>query len=986
MNKNLTTKKLLLSFIFLLLIAKQVNSQMLPYVKNAMDSLKASTGGDNWTIKEFDVLMSRSLSPKMKKYGPIGTYGGLVGEFYTLLDLSNNNLVGQITDGFMIREKIKRSDKVWRGGANYSTNKPRNQIFIFSHNKLTKVTDHILCGDNAIDEVRLDNNLLTSFTPKIVMRVIGQNTRVLTLHQNELSNMTVTDGSINGIVGNKAKLIRLDNNRLNFRVLCDVVPKIKQLYSYITWRMPGNPDCVFDYMPQKPLGGEATEKYIDMGESHTVSFSLEHPGNIYNWELNGTDVALSQTKNYSFTVDEATAGVWRCVVTNPKIPDAKLYSHDIAVFMNKSGNKFLTDFDIKKKQVSTNFPENAIVAEFKGVDEDGNEVFYRLPDNTADNSHFRIKNGKILVSSETLFEAHYIENYTIEVEAYDIYGAKLRKTFVIDKSELTTPLPTDIKLSKNSVVENIKNAFVGKLIVEGVDETAGYKCNLEKGVLDNDVFEIHKDSLKLKSWMNYEIKNKYKVRVLAKAVDGSSLNKEFEINVKDANDAPNNIFFTTKSIQTNTASGTVIGVLTAVDDDPSDKTFVFEMNSGIADNADFFLEGNVVKVKTLFKTPCSKQLTIKVKDDENAEMVKSFDISVLATIEIPENRPPRGFSVTSNIIWDYMKEGDKIADLYLSDPDGDIGVFATTSEFLRIEGTSLFIKSLVTDTNYFKANIQVSDGENRMEKEFGFYIKEDTKNQAPVSIGLTNNYISKFNKDGDFISNLILKDANGDEGKFSINSDYFKIKGKQLFLSKMIDEDSVICKIKATDGELELEEQFVFYNEYQTNISPSAIGITNNVITSELKIGDEITKLILQDLNGDLGDFYCESDYFEVKGRSLVVKKILDLDKNYIDCEIKVIDNTFELKEIFRIYIAQIKSGVESVIFEEVNVYPVPATDKITIEASLNSTFELINVNGKKVKITKDNPIDLSDITSGTYILRVKRKGVYVSFRKIIKM
>jgi hypothetical protein len=632
-----------------------------------------------------------------------------------VVNLCNNNLAGKLTD--KLWSYIDDSDKM-RFMQDYISK------WMFSHNKITSVSEFTgLAYTSYVDELHLDNNLIKKYNIFFRNTSIPSGFKVFTIHQNDIEGLKSSDFHNGGfkytLYNPGLKLVRIDNNRLDFTSLCDVVPTIKTAYSYLAKYMPGSPDCVFDYYPQKPLGGDATTETVAEGTEKTLSFSLTHADNVYSWQLNGKDVPISTMKKYSFTVNSETAGVYRCKITNPNLPEITLYSYDMAVFMQKSGNGVASDITIQQSTLSDNFPESAMVADFSATDPDGDELFYRLPDRTADNSHFRIINGKTLVSSEVLFEKEYIESYTIEVEVYDRFGGTFRKEFTITKNGTSgTQLPSDIVLSNNMVVENSADKAVGTFSIEGGD---GYSLSLVENESDNSLFKIDGYELKTAAELNFEKKRRLSVRVTATAADGTSIKKDFDVDVTDANDNPHDIVISSDRFNVNTSTGTIIGFISAIDEDETDRLFTYEADILLSDNKDFFFENNIIKAKTKFTEPCSKQITITVKDDEGALYTKMFDISVVK-VDAGDNRPPRMIGLTSTVINTELETGGKIADIALSDPDGDKGTFSCDNDYVEINGNSLLLKSKPESEKVFDVTIKATDGEHDIEQLFKIYV------------------------------------------------------------------------------------------------------------------------------------------------------------------------------------------------------------------------------------------------------------------------
>jgi hypothetical protein len=66
-------------------------------------------------------------------------------------------------------------------------------------------------------------------------------------------------------------------------------------------------------------------------------------------------------------------------------------------------------------------------------------------------------------------------------------------------------------------------------------------------------------------------------------------------------------------------------------------------------------------------------------------------------------------------------------------------------------------------------------------------------------------------------------------------------------------------------------------------------------------------------------------------------------------------------------------------------VYPNPTANRVYIQAENITKAELIDLMGRKVKTTKQDQIDLSNISSGSYILQVTTQNNTTETFKIIK-
>ena len=722
---------LLLLSIFLLsfsIYAQHIDKRSLHGIEN----LKTTTDGDNWTITDPVVIATRTVAPCIKWSTELFArwereFGEGFADYASVIDLSNNNLSGTLGSNFFRvdtyngKELNVKNLHLNAGGLEFN----------FSHNKITgfSQTNFCRCGRGGVqvaNGVRLDNNLLTSFTYKRPKGLsISSGMLFITLHQNEITELDASDFDWNGrytsICKSQMTELRVDNNRLGFNSLIAVKHYALNLTKYYGTFAPGNPDLKFDYYPQKPLGGDATEETVAKGTSRTLSFNLTHPDNEYSWTLNGKDIPASKFNDYGVTINEASAGVYRCKITNPNMPEVTLYSYDMALFMEKAGNNTIANFNFNQVGVVENFPENMIVGTLSGTDPDGDDVYYRLPDKMADNSHFRIINGNNIISAETLFDRDYLTEYVIKVEAYDVFGGKKLKEFTITKGEGTgTPLPSELVLSSNEVNENEANATVCTLSTKPDLSEHGYAYTLPAGIADNDLFVIDGAELKVgNTALNYEAKKIYNLQLKMVATDGTEATFMIKVTAKNVNDAPHGILLSNTKMQVNNLLGAMVGILVANDEDKDDKNFTFELSPGYEDNKHFSITDNVLSLKSVITEASTLNIGVKVIDADNADFEKSFTISVVDDLNA-KNEAPRMIGLTSTVILPNMQINDKVSDLVLSDPNGDLGTFNIDNEYLEVTGSVIRLKKVPTDN--FTVTVEASDAEYTITQEFIFYV------------------------------------------------------------------------------------------------------------------------------------------------------------------------------------------------------------------------------------------------------------------------
>ena len=87
-------------------------------------------------------------------------------------------------------------------------------------------------------------------------------------------------------------------------------------------------------------------------------------------------------------------------------------------------------------------------------------------------------------------------------------------------------------------------------------------------------------------------------------------------------------------------------------------------------------------------------------------------------------------------------------------------------------------------------------------------------------------------------------------------------------------------------------------------------------------------------------------------------------------------------------YVTVVIDAINEFSTSEVSVFPNPSVDNIIIFIPEKATIEIFNINGQIIKsicsISKSTTVDLTDLSSGVYIVRVKTDKEIVT-KKIIK-
>jgi len=270
--------------------------------------------------------------------------------------------------------------------------------------------------------------------------------------------------------------------------------------------------------------------------------------------------------------------------------------------------------------------------------------------------------------------------------------------------------------------------------------------------VDAEHFEVDlwHDLLKLKSSVSadFETKTSFSVTVVATDADNNNLSQDFVLNVSAINEAPTDILLSADTVFENSATGTVIGDLSAID--PEDNLQSFSLFGGTGYN---FFEINslnqlVVKSGAVldFDTHPSPTVIIRAKDDLGLSYDQTLTVSVMEATELI-NQAPTDITLDSLSVAE-NSAGAHVANIAGTDPDGDAltysivgGADAALFE-ISVSGDMLHLATGVSADyeadSQMDVQLQATDPEGLTYQE-GFTIDVIDTNDAPVLISPVGN-------------------------------------------------------------------------------------------------------------------------------------------------------------------------------------------------------------------------------------------------------
>ena len=166
-----------------------------------------------------------------------------------------------------------------------------------------------------------------------------------------------------------------------------------------------------------------------------------------------------------------------------------------------------------------------------------------------------------------------------------------------------------------------------------------YSVSLVAGIgsTGNGSFALVDKSLQTATAFNFETQNSYTIR--ARAANGPDvfLEQTFTIAVTNVNEAPNDILLSNNTINENSLTNTVIGLLSGSDPDNAD-ALSFSLPAGQGDNAAFNISGSSLRANTAlnFEAKSSYAITVRVTDAGGLFIDRPFTISVINLAELQQ--------------------------------------------------------------------------------------------------------------------------------------------------------------------------------------------------------------------------------------------------------------------------------------------------------------------------------------------------------------
>ncbi len=244
----------------------------------------------------------------------------------------------------------------------------------------------------------------------------------------------------------------------------------------------------------------------------------------------------------------------------------------------------------------------------------GGTAAFALVGGALDNSLFTLAGNTLQSASSFNYELR--NNYSVRLQT-TISGDSFTSDFLVLINPTNEFSPTLTSPLSYSIVEN--STLVGTLTASDQDlPTPQFTYGISGGA-DEARFTMVGDRLSFRVPPNFEAPtdangdNFYVVRVSTS--DGFLVtHTTLTVSVSDTNDAPTGVAISNPSISESLPAGSLVGLLSATDEDAG-STFTFEFSNAVAsDNADFQILGNELRTRRVFdyETLADRELSINV--------------------------------------------------------------------------------------------------------------------------------------------------------------------------------------------------------------------------------------------------------------------------------------------------------------------------------------------------------------------------------------
>ena len=472
---------------------------------------------------------------------------------------------------------------------------------------------------------------------------------------------------------------------------------------------------------------------VDSMDSHTYKLSGEH-ANFFR--IDGKELKTKKVFNY-----ETDSINYEISITTKDQGESTFIADFMITLVDV--NDAPTLITLTKDSVAEN-QKDAAIGVLSSVDEDdedrNNEYIY-----SSDNGLFTISKDTLKTSYRLDYEEFPIHHVTITTK--DGQGGVFSQPFLI-KVTNENDRPVDIELNADSIAENID----GRVVI-GIVSTVDEDINDEHVyTVDNTAFSFDGNKLITHTPFDYEAQDSYTIVITS--TDGiDDVLRNFTIYVTDVNDAPSAIQLTNTSVAENDSIGTLVGILSTIDDDllggnPRGDTHLYRLvNDNDSESKFFRISGDRLEIDTTFnyETQSSYDIVLVTTDRDGVSLQQSFTITIEDVNDVPTS-----LSLSNDVVKEKEEAYTVIGILSTTDEDDpnmdSVYTYSIDNDIFTIDNDTLKTNrelDFETQSEYLVA-ITTVDGRGGTRTE-DFTLKVSNVNEPPTAIALSNHQIAENN-------------------------------------------------------------------------------------------------------------------------------------------------------------------------------------------------------------------------------------------------
>ncbi len=618
---------------------------------------------------------------------------------------------------------------------------------------------------------------------------------------------------------------------------------------------------VAENQPSNTVVGMLSTEDPDSGNDHAYSL-VAGSGSDDNSSFNISGNRLRTNDPFNYETKSS------CSIRIRTTDDLGLWFEEVFTVTITNINERPTGLALSGASVPESQPVNTVVGNLSTTDPDaGNTFTYTLVPGTGStgNGSFNISGSSLRTSQ--IFDYETQNSYSIRLRTTDGGGLYIENVFTITVTYLNQA-PTDISLSGSAIVENQPiNTLVGNLAV--TDPNAGdihtFTLVSGDGDTDNSSFTIAGNQLRTNAPFDYEARTTYSIRV--RATDAGSLNieKQFTIAVANINEIPTDILLTGTSVPENRPTNTLIGTLSATDQDEEDShTYSLVTGPGSADNGSFVINANQLRTNAIFNFESKDTYSIRIRATDNGLLYteKQFTITVTNV-----NEAPAGSTLSNSSVAESQPVNTVVGTLTTTDPDAEntftyslvAGTGSSGNGSFNISGSSLRTSEIFDyeTRSAYSIRVRTRDG-GGLYVDNVFTITVTFFNQAPTDINLSNASVAENQPSNTLVGNFTTVDPNASDshtytlvpGTGSSDNASFTITGNQLRASASFNYEvkaSYFIRVRSTDsGSQYAEEQFII-SVTNVNEAPSDLSLSNTSVDENRPVNTVVGMLATTD-------------------------------------------------------------------------------------------------------------------------------------------